>query len=118
MEIHIWEGAKIPLSLHFTLFSPYWRESHILREFRQKNSNTKLILNEEDTYTQIQQLRDRTTDVMFLYHYNGLFESVAAKDLIVKQIDRESLVVFYLAGATAFTRIWYWASSIAKCCVS
>ena len=34
MKIHMWEGAKIPLSLHFTLFSPYWRESRVLRSVR------------------------------------------------------------------------------------
>lgn len=66
----------------------------ILRIFRQTYPDVKLILNEEDTPTQIQQLRDRTTDVIFLYQYSGMFESVtAAKDLTVKQIDRESLVV-------------------------
>jgi DNA-binding transcriptional LysR family regulator len=66
----------------------------ILRIFRQTYPDAKLILNEEDTPTQIQRLRDRTTDVMFLYQYSGMFESVtAAKDLKVKQIYRESLVV-------------------------
>jgi hypothetical protein len=29
VKIHIWERAKIPLSLHFTLFTPYWRESRL-----------------------------------------------------------------------------------------
>jgi hypothetical protein len=29
VKIHIWDGDKIPLSLHFTPFAPYRRESHI-----------------------------------------------------------------------------------------
>ncbi len=66
----------------------------ILRKFGEKHPDVQLILSEEDSVTQVQRLRDRLTDVMFLYQYSGANELViAAKDLTIEPICQESLVV-------------------------
>ncbi len=63
---------------------------NILRTFRQSYPEVKLILSEENTASQLQRLRDRTTDIIFFYQDCGLSE---AKDLEVIPLLRESLVV-------------------------
>jgi DNA-binding transcriptional LysR family regulator len=66
----------------------------ILGTFRQTYPNVSLMLSEENSSTQIQRLRDRSTDLMFVYQYLDLTESLAATaDLDVLLLDREPLVV-------------------------
>jgi DNA-binding transcriptional LysR family regulator len=66
----------------------------ILRAFKQEYSEVKLVLSEEDSVTQIQRLRERTTDVMFLYQYSNVTASVlAAADLEIIPITQELLIV-------------------------
>jgi DNA-binding transcriptional LysR family regulator len=66
----------------------------ILGTFRQTYPNVSLILSEENSSNQIQRLRDRSTDLMFVYQYLDLTESLAATaDLEILLLDREPLVV-------------------------
>ena len=66
----------------------------ILGAFRQNHANVSLILSEENSSTQIQRLRDRATDLMFVYQYLGLNESLATTDdLMVLLLSQEPLVV-------------------------
>ncbi|WP_309744316.1 LysR family transcriptional regulator [Chamaesiphon sp. OTE_20_metabat_361] len=66
----------------------------ILGAFKQNYPNISLILSEETSSNQIQRLRDRATDLMFVYQYLDLTESLAATaDLDVLLLVRESLVV-------------------------
>ena len=64
----------------------------ILGNFRKTYPNVNLILSEEKTNNQIQRLRDRATDLMFVYQYLDFTESLAA-DLEILLLGREPLVV-------------------------
>ncbi len=66
----------------------------ILGSFRENYPDVSLILSEENSSTQLQRLRDRATDLMFVYQYLGIAEIIAAAtDLQVLQISQEPLVV-------------------------
>jgi DNA-binding transcriptional LysR family regulator len=65
----------------------------ILGSFRENYPEVSLVLSEENSSIQIQRLRDRVTDLMFIYQYLGLTEILAAADLQVLQISQEPLVV-------------------------
>jgi DNA-binding transcriptional LysR family regulator len=63
---------------------------NILKFFRQRYPDVKLILSEEYSASQIQRLRDRATDIMFVYQDRGLVE---ARDLAAISLRQEQLVV-------------------------
>jgi DNA-binding transcriptional LysR family regulator len=63
---------------------------NILRTFRQKYPEVKLILREENCRFQIQGLRDRQTDIIFIYQN---FEADRAPDLEGISLLQEPLVV-------------------------
>ena len=62
----------------------------IMRTYRQQYPEVKLILEEENSATLIQRLRDRQTDMIFLYLYDEIF---AANDLETLALTQEPLVV-------------------------
>ena len=62
----------------------------IMRTFQQEYPNVKLILREKNCNVQIQGLRDRDTDIVFVYQD---YQSVQANDLEVMPLSQESLVV-------------------------
>ncbi|MDF5730071.1 MAG: LysR substrate-binding domain-containing protein [Rhizonema sp. PD38] len=68
---------------------------NILRSFRQHYPKVKLTLREENSAFQIQGLRDRQTDIAFVYQTHALSE---AHDLEVMPLLLESLVVLKLSG--------------------
>ena len=63
---------------------------NILRSFRQNSPEVKLILREENSAFQIQGLRDRQTDIVFVYQDPALCE---ARDLETMPLLQESLIV-------------------------
>lgn len=62
----------------------------ILRSFRERYPSIKLILREENSACLIQRLRDRYTDVTFVYQYPALTE---AENWGIIPLDRQPLVV-------------------------
>ncbi|MEG4072110.1 LysR substrate-binding domain-containing protein [Microcoleus sp. Pol14C2] len=62
----------------------------ILRTFRQQYPEVQLILQEEHSAFLIQRLRDRQTDIIFLYLYHDISE---ANDLETMSLTQEPLVV-------------------------
>jgi len=61
----------------------------MLRTFRQRYPEVKLILQEENSAFLIQRLRDRQTDIIFLYLYHEIYE---ANDLETMSLIQELLV--------------------------
>lgn len=62
----------------------------ILQTFRNKYPDVKLILSEENSDAQIQRLRDRATDIMFIYKNPARAETDDLKELLLVP---ESLVI-------------------------
>ncbi len=85
----IQQGELGHLTIGFTSAMANGILPNILRSFRQNYPAVKLILSEENSVSQIQRLRDRATDLMFLYQDCDL---VAAKDLVIMPLLQESLV--------------------------
>jgi DNA-binding transcriptional LysR family regulator len=63
---------------------------NILRIFRQQYPEIKLILREANSAEQVQRLRDRQADIVFVYQNSSLLE---ANDLVVMPLSQEALVV-------------------------
>jgi DNA-binding transcriptional LysR family regulator len=84
------EGKLGYLTVGFTSSMANGILPDILRTFRQNYPNVSLILSEENSVNQIQRLRDRATDLMFLYQNRELDE---AQDLEVMPLRQELLVV-------------------------
>ena len=61
----------------------------MLRTFRQRYPEVELILQEEHSASLIQRLRDRQTDIIFLYLYHEIYE---ANDLEMMSLTQEPLV--------------------------
>ncbi len=62
---------------------------NILRTFRQRYPEIKLILREENSAFQLQGLRDRQTDIIFVYQVHDVAE---AHDLAMMPLSQETLV--------------------------
>jgi DNA-binding transcriptional LysR family regulator len=86
----IHQGELGHLSLGFTSSIANGILPNILRTFRQQYPAVKLILREENSSMQLQGLRDRQTDIVFVYQDHQLFE---ATDLDVMLFWQEPLVV-------------------------
>jgi DNA-binding transcriptional LysR family regulator len=86
----IHQGELGHLSIGFTSSIANGILPNVLRVFRQQYPNVKLILREENSSMQLQGLRDRQTDIIFLYQDHQL---LAATDLDVMLFRQEPLVV-------------------------
>jgi DNA-binding transcriptional LysR family regulator len=70
----IYQGELGHLTIGFTSSVANGVLPDILRTFRQRYPDIKLILREENTAFQLQGLRDRKTDVAFVYQYHEMLE--------------------------------------------
>jgi DNA-binding transcriptional LysR family regulator len=86
----IHQGELGHLSIGFTSSIANGILPNILRTFRQQYPAVKLILREENSSMQLHGLRDRQTDVVFLYQDHQL---LAATDLDIMLFRQEPLVV-------------------------
>jgi DNA-binding transcriptional LysR family regulator len=86
----IHQGELGHLSIGFTSSIANGILPNILRTFRQKCPSVKLILREENSSMQLQGLRDRQTDIVFVYQDHQLSE---ATDLDVMLFWQEPLIV-------------------------
>jgi DNA-binding transcriptional LysR family regulator len=86
----IHQGELGHLSIGFTSSISNGILPNVLRVFRQQYPSVKLILREENSSMQLQGLRDRQTDIIFLYQDHQL---LAATDLDVMLFRQEPLVV-------------------------
>lgn len=83
-------GEAGALTLGFTSSMANSVLPDILHTFRERYPSIELILLEENTAFQMQRLRDRQTDVAFVYKFQALPE---ADDLGIMAIEGQSLVV-------------------------
>jgi DNA-binding transcriptional LysR family regulator len=86
----IYQGELGHLTIGFTSSVANGVLPDILRTFRQRYPEIKLILREESTAFQLQGLRDRKTDVAFVYQYHEMQEE---KDLDKITLAPEPLLV-------------------------
>jgi DNA-binding transcriptional LysR family regulator len=86
----IHQGELGSLTIGFTSSIANGVLPNILRSFRQQYPAVKLVLREENSAFQIQGLRDRRTDIVFVYQDPVLSE---AYDLELMPLSQESLVV-------------------------
>jgi len=85
----IHQGALGYLTVGFTSSIANGVFPEMLRTFRQRYPEVKLILQEEHSSSLIQKLRDRQTDIIFLYLYHEISE---ANDLETMSLTQEPLV--------------------------
>lgn len=86
----IQEGELGYLKVGFTSAMANGILPNILQKFRQQYPEIQLILSEENSVSQIQRLRDRSTDIMFIYK-NQIWDEI--KDLQEILLVPESLVI-------------------------
>jgi DNA-binding transcriptional LysR family regulator len=86
----IHQGQSGYLTVGFTSSIANGVLPNILRTFRQQYPEIKLILREANSAEQVQKLRDRQTDIVFVYQNLHL---LAANDLAVMPLLQETLVV-------------------------
>jgi DNA-binding transcriptional LysR family regulator len=82
-------GELAPLTIGFTSSIANGILPNILREFRKAYPEIKVILREENSVLQLQRLRDRQVDVIFVYHTPAL---AGVKALEMMSLSQERLI--------------------------